>query len=451
MRLHESGAPALNNPAQSQSEKESLDKNDTQAEKDLIEAVRRQRGFTHAAVNAVLQARGLLRLTIAATLTALAGGDDLVSWLYAQLVEEKLRSLQLLRANRILRERMYRIDNRHRNRYTPRERFLIVLYKVTYGLTAEQTASEFVVSPQTVKRWIDQAVREPCKRTIGSLLKAVPPLMGYSDLLRDQVGVMVEMGFGGNLLIAQTLARAGVKLSRETIRRWRNQGRMPGGADARPRPTKTGPILKAKYPNHIWMLDITEIAGLFGLFRFKLAVVLDVFSRMPLAGKVFTSEPSAADMVALVEHAAAKHGAPKHFVTDRGSQFTSDVFRAALIGLGVMQRFGAVGATGSIAIIERFWRTMKDMLLLKVRPPLTTFALNQRLLSGLQYFAYLKPHQGLGGATPAEIFYGRVPARTKAKRPARAYENKQDDPLFEISYLDPDGLLPMLIPKTQAA
>jgi hypothetical protein len=333
----------LNNVAQSQSEKETLDQDHTQAEKDLIEALRRQRGFTHAAVTAVLRARGLLRLTIAATLTALAGGDDLVSWLYAQLVEEKLRSLQLLRANRILRERMYRLDNRHRNRYTPRERFLIVLYKVTYGLTAEQTASEFVVSPQTVKRWIDQAVREPCKRTIGSLLKAVPPLMGYSDVLQDQVAVMDEMGFGGNLRIAQTLARAGVKLSRETIRRWRNQGRMPGGADARPRPTKTGPILKAKYPNHIWMLDITEIAGLFRLFKFKLAVVLDVFSRMPLAGRVFTTEPSAADMVALVEHAAAKHGAPKHFVTDQGSQFTSDVFRAALIALGVLQRFGAVG------------------------------------------------------------------------------------------------------------
>jgi putative transposase len=172
---------------------------------------------------------------------------------------------------------------------------------------------------------------------------------------------------------------------------------------------------------------------------------------MPLAGRVFTSEPSADDMVGLVEYAAAKHGAPKHFVTDQGSQFTSDVFRAALIGLGVMQRFGAVGATGSIAIIERFWRTMKEMLILKVRPPLTAFALNQRLLSGLRYYAYLKPHQGLGGATPAEIFYGQVPARTNAKRPARAYENRQDDPLFEISYLDPDGFLPMLIPKNQAA
>jgi len=91
------------------------------------------------------------------------------------------------------------------------------------------------------------------------------------------------------------------------------------------------------------------------------------------------------------------------------------------------------------------------MLKLKTRPPLTASALNERLLAGLPYYAYLKPHQGLGGATPAEIYYGINPARQNAKRPSRSYENKQDDTLFEIAYLDPDGFLPKLIPKNQAA
>jgi putative transposase len=172
---------------------------------------------------------------------------------------------------------------------------------------------------------------------------------------------------------------------------------------------------------------------------------------MPLAGKVFIKEPAAHDMAGLVEYAARKHGAPNHFVTDQGSQFTASVFRELLIKLGVKQRFEAVGATGSIAIIERFWRTLKEMLKLKLRPPLTAFALSQRLQAGLQYYAYMKPHQGLRGATPAEIFYGLAPERENAKRPARAYENKQDDTLFEIAYLDPDCCLPILIPRTQAA
>jgi putative transposase len=387
-----------------------------------------------------------LLLSIAASLAKLGNGDDLISWLYSCLVEEKLKVAQLRWSNRILQDRMYRIESRHRNRYAPRERFQIVLFKEMYGLTIGQTASEFAVSPQTIKRWLDHAVREPCNRTIGSLLKAVPPMMGYSDVVQDLVRLMGEMGFGGNLRIAQTLARAGVKLGRETIRRWRNDGRLPS-REHNKQARKPGPVLKAKRPNHIWMLDITEIVGLFGLFRFKLAVVLDVFSRMPLAGRVFTSEPGADQMAGLVEYAARRHSPPKHFVTDQGSQFTSAAFRQSLDKLGVKQRFGAVGATGSIAIIERFWRTLKDMVRLKLRPPLTAFALNERLLAGLRYYAYLKPHQALGGATPAEIFYGRAPAREHAKRPARAYENKHDDPLFEIAYLDPDGFLPMLIPQ----
>ena len=62
--------------------------------------------------------------------------------------------------------------------------------------------------------------------------------------------------------------------------------------------------------------------------------------------------------------------------------------------------------SGSIAIIERFWRTMKEMLLLKLRPPLSIQDLWHRVEVGLVYYALWKPHQGLSGATPAEMYYG---------------------------------------------
>jgi putative transposase len=378
----------------------------------------------------------MLLLAAVAALVKLGDADEVVKALQAQVLEKELRIQQLERAIALLQARMERIDSRHRNRYTPAERFGIVLFKQTYSRTVEQAGRLFVVSSQTISRWVDQAAREPGKHTIGSLLKAVPPLMRYSDVVRDLVVQMEEMGFGGNLRIAQTLARAGVKLSRETVRRWRKQPRPPRSSIQTKR--RLGPILAAKHPNHIWILDITEITGLFGLFRFKLALVMDVFSRMPLAGRVFTSEPAADEMAGLVRYAAARHSAPKHFVTDQGVQFTSAVFRATLMLLGIKQRFGAVGATGSIAIIERFWRTLKEMLRLKLRPPLTAAALHQRLQTGLHYYAYLKPHQSLGGATPAEMYYGISAARQQAVRPPRAYENKPDDTLFEIAYLDPD-------------
>ena len=48
-----------------------------------------------------------------------------------------------------------------------------------------------------------------------------------------------------------------------------------------------------------------------------------------------------------------------HFISDHARCFTGQVFRRKLLRLGVKQRFGAVGRKGSIALIERLWRTLK--------------------------------------------------------------------------------------------
>ncbi|HEY6332340.1 MAG TPA: DDE-type integrase/transposase/recombinase [Blastocatellia bacterium] len=407
-----------------------------------IDALSRRHGFTDRTARAVFRAREYLLLAIASALVKLREGDDPLALLLSQLKEKDLRICQLEQSVELLQARMNRIDSRHRKHYSPQERFKIILYKETYSLTVEDTTKLFLISVQTVGRWIDQAVKEPGKATIGSLLKAVPPLMSYSAVVRDLALTMNQLGFGGNLRIAQTLAREGIKVSKDTVRRWRKCHHKP-----KPASTKPGPGIVAKHPNHVWMIDITEIPGLFNLFKFKLAVVLDVFSRMPLAAQFFTKEPTADQMAGLVRHAAAKHGSPKHFISDQGSQFTAAIFRTALAALGVKQRFGAIGQTGSIAIIERFWRTLKEMLLLNVRPPLHPDDLHARLLAGLYYYAHHKPHQGINGATPAELYYGKTPACLNAARPHRAYEDKSDDKLFEISCLDPERLLPVLIPK----
>jgi len=245
-------------------------------------------------VRVLFRATELLLLAIASATGKLREDSDPITLLMAQVKEKDLRISQLELAVELLQARMNRIDGPHRKHYTPQERFRIILYKQTYSLTVEQTAQLFLVSVQTITRWIDQAVKEPGKATIRSLLKAIPPLMSYSSVVRDLAVTMDQMGFGGNLRIAQTLAREGIKVSKETVRRWRKSPRKP-----KPTSAKLGPCIVAKHPNHVWMIDITEIPGFLNLFRFKLAVVLDVFSRMPLAGQFFTKEPTAEEMAAL--------------------------------------------------------------------------------------------------------------------------------------------------------
>jgi hypothetical protein len=128
-------------------------------------------------------------------------------------------------------------------------------------------------------------------------------------------------------------------------------------------------------------------------------------------------------MAELLHSAARRFGPPRHLVTDRGAQFTSKLFARAVAALRVRHRFGAVGRTGSIAIIERFFRTLKDTATLRPRPPLLLADLTARLGLSLAYYTWLRPHSALGNRTPAEVLLDMPVVTTRARptptRPTR--------------------------------
>jgi hypothetical protein len=204
----------------------------------------------------------------------------------------------------LLGGRLDKLPERRRPHYTPIQRWRILEIKRVLALSAEETARLFRVSIGTVLRWEAEAGREPEKTTIGSLLKPTPPLRRYADVVRHLVQRMDGLGFGSAEKIAATLARAGWRLARETVRRYRHEPPVrpqPGRA----RTEKATQPLRARHPNDLWFLDVTQVKGLFGLFCFRVAAVFDGFSRMPVALRVFGSEPRAEDMARLVAVAGA--------------------------------------------------------------------------------------------------------------------------------------------------
>jgi transposase InsO family protein len=256
---------------------------------------------------------------------------------------------------------------------------------------------------------------------------------------------MTLAGFPGERSVALHLARIGWKLSRRTIQRVRREKQIQ---PPEPVPIAQPRAVRAKYPTHIWMLDLTEIPGFLRLFSFKLAVVLDVFSRAPLAARVFFQEPSGPDMARLLTRTAHRFGPPRHCVSDRGAQFTSESFRTALAKLGVKHRYGAIGRTGSIALIERLFRTVKTTARLRWRPPLLKSDLERRLAVAFRYYLWLRPHQGLAGATPGEVYLGRKASPVPVPLPrGRPGERHTVSIVPEIRYLDPEGSLPYLVSR----
>ena len=414
----------------------------------LDRAVRRlARDCPRRALAALLRAEESLSLALGLALARAREQADPTHALFLRLQRLEAGLAALREENDILRQRLAREAPRHRRHHTPTLRFRIVRLLRSEVLSLTEAAGRFLVSPQTIARWLHEATARPDRETIGSLIQPVPPLRRYADVVRHLVQRLDAQGLGGKDMIAATLARAAWRLSPRTVGRIRKEPPVPG-PEPQP-PAHPGRAVGARYPNHVWMADLTEVPGLFRLFLFKLAVVLDVFSRLPLAAEVFHQEPTSKDLAALVVRAAATHGCPRHFVSDQGSQFTAQPFRECLRRLGTRQRYGAVGQTGSIAIVERLWRTLKSLLDLRAWSPLSEEDLRQRLGPVLVYYAYVRPHQALRGAVPAERYYGIPPTQACAGPPPRGRPGEGPvDPPFHLTHLDPvRRRLPLLIPQ----
>ena len=369
------------------------------------------------------------------------------------MFESAKESVLLLRMMReaagILAARWDNVPERHRPHYAPEQRFRILRIRSFLGLSQRETARMFRVSADSIARWEMEATSadgETLHPALRPLVGPNPPVRRFADVVRALVKTMELAGFGGNDLIARTLARAGFRLSTRTVGRIREERwpapRIPEAASTVPR------SVRAKRPNHVWMVDLTDVKGLFGIVTFKVAVVFDAFSRMPLSIRVFPKEASASEIARLVSRTARRHGRPAHFVSDQARCFKGQVFRRKLRRLGVKQRFGAVGKKGSIALIERLWRTLKDALGLRVLRPLVAEDLMATITLGLVHYAHFRPHQGLSGATPAEVYFDRTPSHLSAIPPPRARpgDGPIDSP-FCIEYLDAERLLPVLVRK----
>jgi hypothetical protein len=88
------------------------------------------------------------------------------------------------------------------------------------------------------------------------------------------------------------------------------------------------------------------------------------------------------------------------------------------------------------------------MLGLRLLRPLVAQDLMEKIELGLLHYAHFRPHQTLGGATPAEIYFVRTPSHLSAIPPPRGRpgEGPMDSP-FLVEYLDAERMLLVLVRK----
>ena len=382
--------------------------------------------ISHAHV-ALVQARGLVVHSPDARTRRLGDLDGLLEEI--SLLEEELR---------IGDARMAMIDPHRRPHYRPIERRAILELKAARGWSQAETAKHFLVKPTTIASWlkrIDESSPTPLVQMREPVNK-FPDLVGY--LVRK---LKVLFPSVGRKRIAQTLARAGLHLSASTV------GRMLKDRRRDPeRPTETDEvssehqtdrlrIVTAKRPNHVWHVDLTVVPTASGFWApwfpsalpqvwpycWWVACAVDHYSRTVLGLAVFKKQPTSTAVRAFLGRAIGRSKAcPKYIVCDQGSQFTSGGFKAWCKRKSIRPRYGAVHRHGSIAVIERFIKSIKDEWLRRLVITLRIEAMRHDLSTYASWFNEHRPHQALGGSTPFEVYEGRTPANQTLRFEPRA-------------------------------
>jgi putative transposase len=238
-------------------------------------------------------------------------------------------------------------------------------------------------------------------------------------LMRRIDELHLELPFAGSRLLRDLLAAEGSKIGRRHVTKLMKRMAIEA-LYRRPRTTKPEPGHKVypyllrgaaiTRPNQVWAMDITYIPMARGFVY--LAVVLDWFSRRVLSWRVsITME--AAFCVETLEEALAKHGKPKIFNTDQGSQFTGAAFTGLLIKNGIAISMDGKGAWRDNVFVERLWRSVKyEEVYLRAYDSVSEA--RKSIGRYLDFYNGRRPHSSLDRRTPDQVYFTPLPIRMAA-------------------------------------
>lgn len=229
----------------------------------------------------------------------------------------------------------------------------------------------------------------------------------------------LDYPFAGSRMLRDLLNREGVEIGRrhvatlmkrmgiEAIYRRPNTSKPMPGHKIHPYLLRG---LKIEKPNHVWAMDLTYIPMAKGFVY--LAAVVDWATRRVLAHRV--SITMEADFcIEALEEALARHGKPKIFNTDQGSQFTGNDFTGVLAKNAIAISMDGKGSWRDNVFVERLWRSIKyEEIYLRAYDSVG----DARASIGryLEFYNGGRPHSSLDRRTPNEAYFDPLPIAAAA-------------------------------------
>jgi putative transposase len=233
-------------------------------------------------------------------------------------------------------------------------------------------------------------------------------------IMRRIDALHLDYPFAGSRMLRDLLRGEGVIIGREMVRtmmrrmciealyRRPNTSKAPPGHKIYPYLLRD---LAVDRPNQVWAMDITYIPMAHGFVY--LAAVVDWFSRRVLAWRLsITMEVDFC--LDAVEEALAKHGRPKIFNTDQGSQFTSADFTGLLLENKIAISMDGRGALRDNVFVERLWRSVKyEEVYLRAYD--SVGEARASIGKYLIFYNALRPHSSLNARTPDHVYFNHRP------------------------------------------
>jgi len=161
-------------------------------------------------------------------------------------------------------------------------------------------------------------------------------------------------------------------------------------------------------PNELWTMDIKD----FYVHDLKvyLITIIDDFSRFVIAHRLGRNA-TAEDAIATVKDGMARHGKPERVLTDRGPQFHAwrgeAQFTGFLANEMIEHSLARPHHPQTCGKVEALHGTLEKELIGVVR--FDSFAHAQRELDRYyERYNFERTHMGIGGATPADRYFGRT-------------------------------------------
>jgi putative transposase len=169
------------------------------------------------------------------------------------------------------------------------------------------------------------------------------------------------------------------------------------------------PRLEATAPNQVWTWDISKLATYASGVFLNLYLVLDLYSRFPVAWMLAERENSALSKQLFAE-AITRHRLEPGTITvhnDRGAPMTSGAFIDLLAQLGVERSVSRPRVSNDNPFSEACFKTVKYQ---PDYPGRFRDAAHARrwFTEFFEWYANRHRHSGLAFFTPADVFFGRV-------------------------------------------